>query len=67
MLLKIGASVGLEREGLRFALEEGRPTEKVLAEEDLTRRLSVGSVPAMLVGLIGQPLEQAEAIVDAQP
>ena len=67
MLLQIGASVRLEREGLEFALEEGLYTEKVLADEELARRLGVGSVPTMFVGLAGQPLEKAEAIVGAQP
>lgn len=33
VLLQIGASVGLEREGLLFVLEEGRHTQKVLADE----------------------------------
>ena len=67
MLLQIGGFVGLEREGLRLVLEEGRYTEKVLADEELARRLDVGSVPTMFVGLAGQPLEKAEAIVGAQP
>ena len=67
MLLQLGASVRLEREGLEFALEEGLYTEKVLADEELARRLGVGSVPTMFVGLAGQPLEKAEVIVGAQP
>jgi hypothetical protein len=67
VLLEVGASVGLDREGLRVALEEGRYTEKVLADEELARRLGVGSVPTMFVGLTGQPLEKVEAIVGAQP
>ena len=66
VLLQIGVSVGLERESLRFALEEGRYTEKVLADEKLARRLGVSSVPTMFIGLAGQPLEKAEAIVGAQ-
>jgi predicted DsbA family dithiol-disulfide isomerase len=66
-LLQIGASAELEREGLRFALEEGRHTQKVLAAEELARRLGADSVPTMFVGLAGQPLEKAEAIVGAQP
>jgi predicted DsbA family dithiol-disulfide isomerase len=67
VLLKVGASVELDREGLRGALEEERYTEKVLADEELARRLGVGSVPTMLVSLVGQPLENAETIVGAQP
>jgi predicted DsbA family dithiol-disulfide isomerase len=66
-LLQIGASAELEREGLRFALEEGRHMQKVLAAEELACRLGADSVPTMFVGLAGQPLEKAEAIVGAQP
>jgi predicted DsbA family dithiol-disulfide isomerase len=36
-LLQIGASAELEREGLRFALEEGRHMQKVLAAEELAQ------------------------------
>jgi predicted DsbA family dithiol-disulfide isomerase len=67
VLLEVGASVGLDREGLRIALEEGRYTEKVLADEELARRLDVSSVPTMFVGLAHQPFEEAEVIVGAQP
>jgi hypothetical protein len=44
VLLEIGTSVGLDREGLGVALEEGRYTGKVLADVELARRLGVGSV-----------------------
>ncbi|CAA9451030.1 MAG: hypothetical protein AVDCRST_MAG78-3398 [uncultured Rubrobacteraceae bacterium] len=67
VLLKVGASVGLDREGIRAAIEEGRYVEKVLADEELAHRLGVGSVPTMFVGSVGEPLEKAEAIVGAQP
>jgi predicted DsbA family dithiol-disulfide isomerase len=67
VLLEVGASVGLDREGLMVAIEEGRYTETVIADEELARRLGVSSVPTMFVGLVGQPLEKAEAIVGAQP
>ncbi len=67
LLLEVGASAGLDCERLRAALEEGRYTEKILADEELARRLGVGSVPTMFVGPAGAPLERAEAIVGAQP
>lgn len=67
VLLEVGESVGLDREGLGEALEEGRYTEKVLADEGLARKLGVSSVPTMLVGLADAPLEEAEAITGAQP
>lgn len=67
VLLNVAASVGLEREELRTALEEGRYTEKVLADEKLAVRLGVRSVPTMLVAPADVPLETAEAITGAQP
>lgn len=67
VLLNVAASVGLEREELRTALEEGRYTEKVLADEKLAARLGVRSVPTMLVAPTDAPLETAEAITGAQP
>ena len=67
MLLEVGASIGLCLEDLGDALEEGRYTEKVLADEELARRLGVSSVPTMFVSLAGQPLEKGEAIAGAQP
>lgn len=67
VLLEVGASVGLDREELRAALEEGRYTEKVLADEELARRLAVDSVPTMFVGPAGEPLEKAAVITGVQP
>lgn len=67
MLLEVGAYVGLDRDGLRAALEEGRYTEKVIADEELARKPEVGSVPTMFVGPAGGPFEQAEVITRAQP
>ncbi len=65
-LLEVGASVGLDRDKLRAALEEKRYRDKVLDDEHLARRLGVGSVPTMLVGLAGEPLQNAEMITGAQ-
>ena len=66
VLLEIGATAGLDREGLRAALREDRYTRKVIADEELSRRLGVASVPTMFVGLAGEPLEEGEAISGAQ-
>lgn len=66
-LLEVGESVGLTRKALRAALEEGRYTEKVVADEELARRLDVTSVPTMLVTAAGEPLEKGERITGAQP
>ena len=67
ILLEVGDSVGLNRGRLRAALEEGRYTQKVLADEELARRLGVNSVPTMFVGPAHAPLDEAEAITGAQP
>ena len=66
-LLEVGASVGLDLQKLRAALEEGRYTEKVLEDEQLALKLGVGSVPTMFVGVAGEPLQNAEVITGAQP
>lgn len=67
VLLDVATSVGLDREELRAALDEGRYTAKVLADEKLAERLGVGSVPTMLVAPADAPLESAEVITGAQP
>lgn len=67
VLLEVGASVGFDRDELRAALEAGRFTEKVLADETLATRLGVSSVPTMFVVPAGVPLEQAEVLTGAQP
>ena len=67
VLLDIGGSVGLDREELRVALDEGRYTEKVVADERLAARLGVDSVPTMFVTREGASLEEAEKITGAQP
>ena len=67
VLLDIGGSVGLDREELRVTLDEGRYTEKVVADERLAARLGVDSVPTMFVTREGASLEEAEKITGAQP
>ena len=67
VLLDVGESVGLDRASLRDALEEGRYTAKVVADEELARRLGVDSVPTMFVAPEGAPLESAEVITGTQP
>jgi predicted DsbA family dithiol-disulfide isomerase len=65
-LLEIGAAAGLDEQELRRALDEGRYTEKVVADEELAKRLGVFSVPTVLVGRSDLPLEEAEAVVGTQ-
>jgi predicted DsbA family dithiol-disulfide isomerase len=66
VLLDVGGSVGLGREGLRLALDEGRYAEKVVSDGRLATRLGVDSVPTMFVTREGTPLEEAEKITGAQ-
>lgn len=65
-LLDVGEEAGLERGALRRALGEGRYTEKVVADEELAKRLGVASVPTMLVGPADRALEESEAVVGTQ-
>lgn len=65
-LLAVGEEAGLDREGLRRALDEGRYTGKVVADEELAKSLGVASVPTMLVGDTDRPLEESEAVVGTQ-
>jgi predicted DsbA family dithiol-disulfide isomerase len=67
VLLAVGDSVGLDREELRTAVEKGRYTEKVVADEELANRIGVRSVPTMFVTAVGEQLEGAEIITGAQP
>lgn len=66
VLLEVAQGVGMDREELRAALEEGRYTERVLRDERLAHELGIAGVPAMLVGPHGAPLEEAEMVSGAQ-
>ena len=66
VLLEIGATVSLDRDELQVALREDRYARTVISDEELSRRLGVTSVPTMVVGLDGEPLEEREAISGAQ-
>jgi predicted DsbA family dithiol-disulfide isomerase len=65
-LLEVCEEAGLDREALRRALDEGRYTDKVVADEELAKSLGVASVPTMLVAPADRPLEEAEAVVGTQ-
>lgn len=67
VLLKIGTGVGLEREGLRAALETGQYTQRVIEDERQASELGITGVPTMLITLQGRPLEQAIVVSGAQP
>ena len=67
VILDVAAPVGLDLDELRTALAEDRYTEKVLADEELSRKLGVSSVPTMFVTPAGADLSEAEVITGAQP
>lgn len=67
VIVDVAAPVGLDLDELRTALAEDRHTEKVLADEELSRKLGVSSVPTMFVTPAGADLSEAEVITGAQP
>jgi predicted DsbA family dithiol-disulfide isomerase len=67
VLLDVGGSVGLDQEELRAALEEGRYTDKVLADERQAQETGISGVPALLVGPHEALLGEAEVVSGAQP
>jgi predicted DsbA family dithiol-disulfide isomerase len=67
VLLDIGASVGLDPQALRAALEQGTYTDKVVGDQKLAHELGITAVPTLLVGRVDEPFEAAEAVSGAQP
>jgi predicted DsbA family dithiol-disulfide isomerase len=67
VLLDVGGSAGLDPEGLRAALEQGRYTDAVLRDERLAQEIGIAGVPTMLVGPAEAPLNEAEVVMGAQP
>jgi len=71
-LVDIGRSVGLDEDGLRGALEQGRHTERVLEDEQLARQIGISGVPALIVTagaqayLVSgaQPYETVKEVID---
>jgi len=63
VLLDIGEAAGLDRAELEHFLTTGAHEDKVLADQDLARRLGIGGVPALLV----QVDEQGYLLNGAQP
>ena len=72
VLLDIGGSVGLDVSEMREALESGRYTPKVLADQAAARDVGVSGVPALVVGsgdkgyLVSgaQPYEMLRQVID---
>lgn len=67
VLGEIGASIGLDPEALKAALEEEIFTPKVVEDEALAAGLGIQGVPMMLLRRAGQPLEQGRSLSGAQP
>lgn len=53
VLVDIGQSVGLDPDQLRQALEAGAHAEKVIADEELARRIGISGVPALVISAGG--------------
>lgn len=53
VLAEIGASVGMDGEALRAALERGEYTEGVIAQERFAAELGITAVPTIIIGEVG--------------
>lgn len=67
VLADIGAECGLDRAGLRAALESGIHTAEVLEDEQLAMSLGVSGVPIMVFRPAGAGWEDALAVSGAVP
>lgn len=67
VLVAVGASVGLDAAGLRAALEDGRYTARVLADQQQARQLGISGVPMLVVRGAGEPLHAGIGLSGAQP
>lgn len=67
VLLEIGTAIGLDREALRAALEQGIYRERVIGQEREAQELGITAVPTMVVSRADEPLEAAEALSGAHP
>lgn len=67
ILLDIAASVALETEPLRQALEEGRHTAEVLQDQRLAHELGVTAVPTLLLRPTGTEWRDAFSLSGALP
>ena len=67
VLVATGREAGLDADALRRALDEGRFTAEVLADEAEAQRLGLSGVPALVVGPADGPIEQGYLLQGAQP
>lgn len=67
VLCAIGREAGLDADALRRALEDGRHTAEVLADERLAQMLGVSGVPILFLRRPDAPWEQALPLRGAVP
>jgi predicted DsbA family dithiol-disulfide isomerase len=67
VLMQIGASIGLDAEGLRFAVETRRYAAKVIQDEATASDLGITGVPAMVFSRPGKVLQIEAVLSGAQP
>jgi predicted DsbA family dithiol-disulfide isomerase len=67
VLERIGTAVGLERDELRVALEQGTYRERVIQDESQAAELGITAVPTVMISRGDESLEEAEVISGAQP
>jgi predicted DsbA family dithiol-disulfide isomerase len=67
VLTGIAGSLGLDRDDVRSALQQGRHRERVIEDQRQAAELGVRAVPTMVIGRADQPLDQAEALSGALP
>jgi predicted DsbA family dithiol-disulfide isomerase len=67
ILLEIGALVGIDTAALKEALDSGRYTQQVLADEQQAHELGIRGVPLTLIRRAGHPLPESIALNGAVP
>jgi predicted DsbA family dithiol-disulfide isomerase len=67
VLLDIGESVGLQRDGLRKALDENAFAAQVTEDQQLARDFGISGVPIMVLREDGAPWQEAVALQGAVP
>jgi predicted DsbA family dithiol-disulfide isomerase len=71
VLLDIGASIGLDAEELRTALQSGHYRERVVELEGISARLGVSAVPTIVIGGLAvegvRPYEVLRQVLEESP
>jgi predicted DsbA family dithiol-disulfide isomerase len=67
VLLEVARGAGVDADGLRTALDTGRYTDAVHADQLEAGSIGIHGVPAMLIGRAGAPVSQSLLVSGAQP